>query len=31
MKATAERLTPWSLALDLARNTMGKEEHGKEP
>lgn len=31
MKVTAERLTPWSLALDLARNTMGKEEHGKEP
>ena len=31
MKVTVERLTPWSLALDLARNTMGKEEHGKEP
>ena len=30
-KITVERLTPWSLALDLARNTMGKEEHGKEP
>ena len=23
MKVTVERLTPWSLALDLARNTMG--------
>ena len=26
-----ERLTPWSLALELARNTMGKEDNGKEP
>lgn len=23
MKVTVERLTPWSLALALARNTMG--------
>lgn len=30
-KVKVERLTPWSLALDLARNTMGKEETGKEP
>lgn len=26
-----ERLTPWSLALDLARATMGKDEPEKEP
>ena len=31
MKVTVERLTSWGLALDLARNTMGKEENGKEP
>ena len=31
MKITVKRLTDWSLALDLARNTMGKEEYGKEP
>ena len=31
MKVTVERLTPWSLARDLARNMMGKEEYGKEP
>ena len=30
MKVTVERLTPWSLALDLARNTMGKEERPME-
>lgn len=30
-RITVERLTSWGLALDLARNTMGKEEHGKEP
>ena len=31
VKVAVERLTPWSLALDLARNTMGREERGKEP
>lgn len=31
MNITAERLTPWSLALRLARGTMGKESNGKEP
>ena len=31
VNVTVERLTPWSLALDLARNTMGKEETGREP
>ena len=31
MKVTIERITPWSLALDLARNTIGKEEKGSEP
>lgn len=31
MTATVERLTPWSLALELARNTMGKEGTGSEP
>lgn len=31
IEITAERLTPWSLALELARNTMGKEGNGKEP
>ena len=30
-KITVERITPWSLSLDLARNTMGKEEYRKEP
>ena len=28
---TVERLTPWSLALDLARATAGKDENGSEP
>lgn len=31
VEITVERLTPWSLALELARNTMGKEDNGKEP
>ena len=31
VEVTVERLTPWSLALELARNTMGKEDNGKEP
>lgn len=31
IEVTVERLTPWSLALELARNTMGKEDNGKEP
>ena len=30
MKVTVERLTPLSLALDLVRNTMGKEERPME-
>lgn len=31
MKVKVERLTNWSLALDVARETMGKEPNGKEP
>lgn len=31
MEAKVERLTSWSLALDVARETMGKEPHGTEP
>ena len=31
MEVTVKRLTDWSLALSLARNTMGKESNDKEP
>ena len=31
MKVKVERLTNWSLALDVARETMGQETNGKEP
>ena len=31
MNVSIERLTPWSLALECARETMGKHPTGKEP
>lgn len=31
MEITVEQLTPWSMALDAAINTVSKEAVGKEP